>query len=339
MPEPGPVDAFPRFYNNPHVVELGRSPRWTISSTKAVPGKRVKTPLDVRCFLDGGTSKAGDLLPPGTVRGAFANDETCLVTLEELTERIPRAANCAFHVQGTTDGYLVLDIEKTCPPQEAARLLSIPGILYHEQSMSGRGFHLLMPLPDNFWHWPAAANKRVLQHPEKWWEILVEHWVTFTRQPIAPERIEELRPHVPAVAPTWNEVWEELAIDAEESVRVDFDMESDKPEIPNEEMLLHALTLQDHGRVPADFDNDASRFEFAVLGVLFHRLRRITENTPFPPGQELDEQDLVWLLYQGATKMLPHRSKHDELRNGMPFLLDRAATMMALRKGDATRRR
>jgi hypothetical protein len=39
--------------------------------------------------------------------------------------------------------------------------------------------------------------------------------------------------------------------------------------------------------------------------------------------------DRAWLLYQAALQALPSRPKHSERRNGRPFLLERAAAMVA----------
>lgn len=150
---------FPQFYGNPAIRALADASRWTISGQIGdddldVAGKPPtrKAPIDIRHLLDF-----------GRVRGAWALDERCLVTLDELTQAVPDAANNAFYLQALTDGLLVLDIEPDCPPHIAVDLLRLPGALYSELSMSGNGFHILAPLPQNFHDFPIASTKRVLR--------------------------------------------------------------------------------------------------------------------------------------------------------------------------------
>lgn len=295
----------------------------------------------MRCLLDGGVSRDGKPLLAGTVRGAFTNDETCLVTLDELTERFPRANNCAYYLRTVFDGYLVIDIEKDCPAAEAARLLAIKGALYTETSMSGSGYHVLMPMPKNFRDHPVAMAKRVLRHPEGWWEILLEHWITFTRNPIAPQRLDlllQLAEASPEPVPSWEELWTEAAFRARASTAAEVSVSVQKPTIPYEDVFLDALIEDGHDRDPSQFDGDLSRFEFSVMGVLHNRLDRVISYMPLPPDAEVDSFDdsaRAWLIYQAATRLLPARPKHAELRNDMPFLLDRAVAMIALRRGEA----
>lgn len=328
-----PVEHFPEFYQNPHIKALAGARRWTVSTQKPSEQFPNKAPLDMRCLLDGGTSKAGKPLPPGTVRGAFATDATCLVPLTEMTVRFPNAANVALYLRSGVDGYLVLDIEKDCPPQEAARLLAVPGALYSEVSMSGRGFHLLMPIPANLNDYPIGATKRVLRHPKGWWEVLLEHWVTFTRQPIPPQRRAEMAALAPDQPPTWEEVWAEVAADAAPNATVVIDVDAEDPGVPHADSLIKGIIGHGHGRSLADFDHDTSRFEFAVLGVYWVRLEKIIDTAAFPPGTDTEaftDSARAWLIYRAAEHALPHRAKHDETRNGLPYLLDRAVAMAAL---------
>lgn len=328
--------VFPSFYGNPHIQELAAAPRWTVSTTKASEEYRTKMPLDIRAYFYGGVSKDGKILGPGVIRGAFATDETCLFDLDELTTRLPEASNCAFYLQSSIDEYLVLDIEPTCPPAEAARLLAMPGALYVETSMSGKGFHLLMPVPKNFWDYPIAANKRVLKHPQGWWEILLEHWITFTRYEVSDVQRARMEALAPATPPTWEQVWEELADSVVASHSASVLIEAAKPGIPYEELLIKAVVSTGHGRDPKDFNHDLSRFEFSVLGVYLHRIEDIVANTSLPGVDPavFDDSMLAWIVYLAATKGIPHRLKHTETRNGLPFLLSQAQALISRRRGD-----
>lgn len=330
-----PRAEFPEFYDNPHIAVLATTEGWTVSTQEATERFPNKAPLDMRCLLDGGTSRSGDRLPPGTIRGAFKTDRTCLVTLDELTARLPRASNCAYYLRTFFDGYLVVDIEKTCPPEEAARLLAMPGALYSETSMSGKGYHLLMPRPANFHDYGPATRKRVLRHPQGWWEILLEHWVTFTRRQIPADVRERMQALAPEAPPTWEELWAEIADGAKDAAKADLEVDAEKPEIPFEEEIIALVTKRPHGKTKAEFHNDTSRFEFSALGVLWHRMGPAVGYYAYkaPKGTYTDSV-LVWLLYACAVKVLPHRAKHDTERGGMPYLWDRAANLVAARRGE-----
>src|SRR5699024_5582100 len=78
-----------------------------------------------------------------------------------------------------------------------------------------------------------------------------------------------------------------------------------------------------------DFDGDRSRWEFSILGTLYAEM--LTHLSLYGSlnltGYTSGEQ--TWLLYRAATEVLPERAKHAEARNGRPFLLDRAAALIA----------
>lgn len=308
-----PDALFPSFYTNPAVQVLAERSRWTVSD-------KDKTPINTR-----------ELMSTGRLWGAHEISDSCLVTLPELKEFLPNATNNAFYLQAQTDGLLVLDIEKACPPEVAAELLGMSETLYSELSMSGKGYHLLLPLPPNFWDFPLATGKKVLREEHGWYEILLDHWVTFTRNEVPYERY--LGPDEDSLpdTPVWAELYASLAELAVESASVDFDIAAEKPEIPREEQILELMTRQPHKRDLEKFHGDYSRWEFSILGVLYNRMAAIlvafkdVENHPY------DEGDQAWLLYQAAEKIIPHRDKHDEYRNDMPLLMNAAVSLIGRR--------
>lgn len=334
--QPDAHTAHPEFYENPHILALADEERWTVSSTRATEDRPSKFPLDVRCFVHGGLSSSGDPLPAGTIRGAFAHDETCLLTLDEMTRALPHTTNATFYLNTAMDGYVVVDIEKDCPPAEAARLLSMPEILYSEVSMSGKGFHLLMPVPENFWEYPDATGKLVLRHPMGWWEILLEHWITFTRQPIPEGRRLQMDTIAPDEPAKWTEVWAELAAGARAIASVEIDFDADKPDIPFEEEIVNAVVGHDHERSLKDYNDDRSSFEFAVLYTYYRRLDQMLSTGVFSDEivEAFDDSVRAWVIYLAAQKGLKPRSKHEESRNGMPFLLNEAVSMVSKRRAE-----
>jgi len=300
------------FFNNPTITRLAPQSRWTVSDVD-------KMPIDIR-----------ELAQTGRLRGAFEMSPLCLMPLSELCDFLPEAANHAYALNVHLDDCVVLDIEKTCPPELSAALLALPA-LYSEVSLSGLGYHLILPKPDNMDDFPIAAQKLKLRDDHGWYEILQCHWVTFTHRPVP-------RSHwanVPAFAPrTWEEVYAELA---NQAAQVQFDqatksaVTSDKPKIPGESDALAVMTRDAITKTPADFSNDTSRYEFSVLGTLYQRMSPMIPYLESEYETDFTANMQAWLLFEAAVQMVPHRSKHDEYRNGMPLLLNAATDLLARR--------
>lgn len=311
MSHTDPRVAYPGFYENPIISAIADVERWTVSDNE-------KVPINMR-----------ELLDRGRIWGAHEITSECLVTLDEMTERLPLAANNAFYLRAQTDGFLVLDIEKTCPPHIAAKLLTIPA-LYAERSMSGKGYHLVLPLPTNFWDYPIATGKRVLKEEHGWYEILLDHWVTFTRNVMPAGDL----PAPDLASDGWAELYAKLAGDAVEAPTSEFDVSTERPEIVRADQIIELMTRRGLEKCLDDFNGDSSRFEFSSLGTLYNRLSPIlVAIKDAEPAAEFDASAKSWLIYEAAAKLLPHRDKHDEIRNGMPLLLNAAVSLVARRLG------
>ncbi|WP_234431271.1 hypothetical protein [Streptomyces sp. NRRL F-5053] len=297
-------------------------------------------PIDARHLIEGCNPDCRHT--GGPLRGAFALDAQCLLTLDELTEALPTAANAAYYLQAQTDGLIVVDIEPNCPPDVAADLLQLPGIAYREVSMSGRGFHLVTPMPQNFHEFPVAAGKRVLREQHGWYEILFDHWCTFTRTPI-PDNIAGAAAAStrPAQFATVEALYADLAVKARQTSNASATAVSTgatMPDIPYAAKIIERTLPGDHQAFhdPARFDHDLSRWEFSVLARLYHRLR--AAQRPYESfGIAYSASDTAWLLHRAALDVLPFRPKHAQTRNGRPFLLDRAAALVAEREADDAR--
>ncbi|MFB7917055.1 hypothetical protein [Streptomyces sp. NPDC056061] len=344
MTPAGPRTWFSAFYDNPAIRTLGTACRWTISGRLGDLGtdgdeSDHKAPIDVRHLIDGCNPGCRHV---GALRGAFAPDATCLLTLDELTAAVPNAANAAYYLQAQTDGLIVIDIEPDCPPGIATDLLRLPGILYSELSMSARGFHLVAPVPTNLHGFPVAAGKRVLREEHGWYEILLDHWVTFTRSPV-PDRLVDRAAALtgPPQFSSVEELYAELAAKARESANasaVTVSTSGQMPDIPHAEKIVEQTLLSARGRLrqQSDFDHDMSRWEFSVIATLYHWMQ-VPLRTYSSFGMEYSSGDRAWLLYRAALDAIPARPKHSQLRNGRPFLLDRAAALVAEREAAETR--
>lgn len=320
-----PQELFPAFYGNPAISALARASRWTVSGRLGDDvGAKGKAPIDMRALLD-----------IGRVRGAWSVGDQCLVMLGELTAALPNAANAAYYLQAAVDGLMVIDVEPDCPAQIAANLLALPGLLYTETSMSGYGYHLVAALPDNFHHYDCASSKRVLREEHGWYELLLEHWVTFTRLPVHEDR-SQVRTQVPATAPfaSIEDLYASLASRAKASPSACAMMvgtDDEAPEIRGGEQIVERTLEGARPRMKGldDFGGDHSRWEFSILGTLFREMRRHLVVVGFRSFTTYSSSDQAWLLYKAALEAIPSRAKHEERRNGRPFLLDRAAAMVA----------
>lgn len=311
MTQIDPRSTYTEFYENPIIGAIADIERWTVSDNE-------KVPINMR-----------ELLDRGRIWGAHEISSECLVSLSEMTEKLPQAANNAFYLRAQTDGFLVLDIEKTCPPDVAAKLLTIPA-LYAERSMSGKGYHLILPLPANFWDYPIATGKRVLQEQHGWYEILLDHWVTFTRNVIPARSL----PEPDRGGSAWSDLYASLASAAVEAPTTEFDVSAERPEIVRVDQILELMTRRGLEKTLDDFNGDSSRYEFSSLGTLYNRLAPIlVAIKDAEPGADFDASAKSWLIYEAAARLIPHRDKHDEIRNGMPLLLNAAVSLVARRLG------
>ena len=309
--------AFPHFYTNEIITNvLGPMPIWTVSNPTS------KMPIDIRHLLDG----CNGCSHPEPVRGAWARDGRVLVTLDELTKGLPTAANCAMFIDAPSQGCVVLDIEKTCPPEERDRLLAI-GALYAETSLSGKGYHLVLPLPSSFPELSIAANKAVLKGPHGWWEILQSnHFVTYTRNP-TPVPVSST-----VDTELWDQVWRSVAEPANNKPVAARAANLDENTRPNHEWYDVVLLML----------IQRSRYEWAYAQYIYDKLNQLRlspDSIDVSPDKSLamntiviDETAATWLVYDVLTHYLDHRAKHDETREGMPLLLNLASRVVLTRE-------
>lgn len=287
-------NAFPAFYGNPMIQEMSMKPKWTFSKDKI--------PMDMFAFLK-----------LNKFEGCQTMFENSMVTLPELLAAIPNISNHAYYLDCYEDGYVCLDIEKTCPDDIKAKLLKTDYI-YGETSLSGQGYHLFYPDADFITDYPIAADKIVLKEEHGYYEVHRCHWVTFTRHTLKKSSGEE----------DFYAFYEQLCKEAKESARTDFDTTKQQPEIPLLDDIEGYMTgcLDGYQKTPEDFNNDLSKFEFGYFGYLYIRLYRLLESTKFQ-NETYDNNQRMWILYLLGKDHIPspHRKKHDEFRAGLPWFL------------------
>ncbi|EET78471.1 hypothetical protein [Corynebacterium tuberculostearicum] len=337
-----PKVIWPTFYKNETIQELGTTRRWSIST-------KDKMPIDVP-----------HLITTGMVRGAAIRqgcDQVC-VDLDTLVDSIPEAANHAYYLDSIVDRVIIVDIEKTCPKDVALSLLGmLPDALYSETSMSGKGYHLVMPLPENFNQWPDATARPVLKHPEGWFELLQRHWVTFTRNPIPDDIVAESRE---VIRVEWDTLWASLAekapgptavnglvITEEDLLPEDYNDEDAEVENQITEAVSESMQwLEEEGRLPdrENYGGDWSRYEFGRIAIIVQKvfkdiLYRIIAKKGADYVRRADHGGVhpgtvIRISTRVAREVLDHRDKHEQERDGMNFVMWRVTQNLELQDLD-----
>lgn len=243
------------------------------------------------------------------------------VSLPTLIALFPNVPNHAYHLDYETDGFVCLDIEPSCPDDLKQKLLQTPYI-YGEYSMSGKGFHLFFRTPDLIKDYPAAAVKTELKDDNRYFEILLNHWVTFTRNMIQPSAGTE----------SFDDIFETMCKAAEVIKRQEFDITKNQPEIPRWEMIKAFMqhTLDRYRKTPADFNGDVSSYEFGYAAYLYNKIDSLLESPIFRESRlTYDSNQRMWMVYLLIKDNLPYRDKHETFRDDIPLLLYTAKNVVA----------
>lgn len=360
------IKEHPEFYRNKTINRLADIPHWTFSGPVSLdapsdsPLKDRKAPINARAWVE------QQLWFPARP----ADADTQLYTLIDLVGLIPSLPNHAFHNNVDLTDVIILDIEADCPDETRDRLTTLlvdtpdhpSPVLYSETSMSGKGYHLVLPLPENYYEdaMQVAASKAKVQMPDRSHEILLRHWVTFTRNPVPDWVTNHARAWMdrhPDDIPTWTDIYAGIAAVAKPTILhtttnpAEIIAALDRRENPGENpdnadngadavdapgstrALVDRVTSEfrdSYDKTPDDFDNDMSRWEFSQLGKLSRVLiDKLTLDVTVGISPAVTPDDLTALLYLCALDVIPHRPKHDGRRSGMPFLLSQAQAMIA----------
>ena len=233
----------------------------------------------------------------------------CLTTLPSLIETIPDAVNHTYYINSYRDNFIILDVEKTCPDELKQEFLKLP-FIYGETSMSGQGYHLVFYKDDLFDNFPDLKSKTKMQDEDRYYEILINHWVTFTRNMIEP----------PAEPEGSISTWFNKLAENENQKMIDFDASEfeivDPKDIP-EYMFLYENTKKrtSYNKTLSDFKNDDSRYEFGYAGHIVAVLwKMLSLSNILRTGHEYTVSEKAQIAYDVFVDLIPHRSKHDSKR-------------------------
>lgn len=300
---------FPLYHNHSFIKSIENNCRWTISDKN-------KIPVNARVLIE-----------ERRIIGATTTDNTCLMTLPELCENIEHVtgsipANNAYYLDALIDNWVVLDIEPKCPKETLDRLLALPYI-YGELSLSGKGVHLIFPMPEIIKQYPIAQKKIAFKEEHGWYEILLCHWVTFTRKVIQPYNGDT------SDQSAFIELFRRMASEQKESIKSDITVtEFENLDIPGEEDLISLLGSQKYNKTLDSFNGDHSRYEFNYAMFLARKLEKLLCVTSIQQSfkamnysPEMLINIKAYLIYKTMLHNLEPRAKWGETRGGLPLLL------------------
>lgn len=320
-----PHVQFPNFYNNSAIQSIAHQRRWTISDNN-------KMPIDIR-----------NLVFNGMITGAHGIDhaDVELDTLDELTQHIPTAHNHAYYHRMLDTGFVIVDIEPSCPESYRNMLFQLPHV-YAETSMSGRGYHLIIPVSNDMRFSPVYAGLSAVKHDKGWVELLFDHWITFTRNDIDVVSSNTVSQHR----------WEQYVYDfvhefskkSHTNTKGDFSdnldfftgplYSVDYPLKAFEHHIDHVVSdvWRKNTKELSDFSYDTSRLEYSKISstlhacldhlYFFYTTRNCEYQLPHPDY-------LARWIYQAIyytsdlreEPIITYRDKHDSPRNGYPWIL------------------
>lgn len=300
------MSLYDDFRNNPFINSIAALEKWTVST-------KDKVPIDIKLFMY-----------QGRICGATHNDELSLASLDQVHQAIKEAVNHTFYLDALYDNFVVLDIEPSCSDDMKTKFLAMP-CLYCERSMSGKGLHMIFKLPgDILDKYPDAREKLVLKSKNKDFEILLNHYITFTGN------------QVPAIIgqddTLFREFFESMAQEQTSVIKAKVDIqilnEDEKP--PHSDIIISTLLshANEYKKRLEDFHGDHSNYEFAHITFLHYRLVKML-NISSLKSHAYTDSEKAWILYRVATEYFPYRPKHDEMRKNMPWLYYLASEVIA----------
>jgi len=289
------------------------SDKWCVSNSE-------KVPLDMFA------------LRKGFEWGASNNREhssyECYSDVEAFVKENPETYKVCSWLPMDGD-YAILDIESICPKEIRAKILESfeNDIIYLEMSMSGNGFHAIIP----------RKYEKTAKY-KKYAEILTNHHCTYTGNIInindainitietnldmSDEDMEDLQNLTdiydlfkkPAVTLSSNDsaTWQDYKTESQYLNGSHAD-------------LYNIMYNYEYPKTLEDFDMDYSRYEFGYAAALSCLIKRtapnmIDANARFY-NMHISKKSAALLIYFILKQKLQPRAKHDEYRNGLPWLL------------------
>lgn len=321
-----------QFKQNPLIAELACEPNWTMSDVQ-------KRPVNAKRYLE-----------TGLVTNAKWNDGSPLVTLDELDkDKNLNAVNRAYRLKARENLVIAIDVEPVAPDAMKRDVLNFPA--HYTESSTNGGVHLLIKVPkdcvtdENQY---LFQDLSVFKEPvpkdetrEAYYEVLFnDHFITFTK------RMDTRKPcadfeHDPVAKNKLKQFLDQLVVlDRERKKQRElakkYQIENIKAWIDNDKQMtvrqFIALEPFKNAKKQAlekhldDFGGDDSRYEMSVASCIASHVLRIhklaKDTISFRKiAASLSEQELIYAIYLLLKDVIPYREKHNETRQGLPWLI------------------
>ena len=285
---------------NQVIQKIKDNKRWTISDQNKVPINFVR------------------LRDLGRVEGAYMPDHTCLSTLEDVASFPFKNPKYAYFIRSEIDKICVLDIESSCPDDIKEWLLSVPH-LYAERSLSGLGYHLILDLPEEFDSYPDYIKNKISLSEKPYYEILLEHYVTFTGDEVDLSNREKTT--------SIDEVFQRLIKtqkkkEETKSVKISH---IDLEDIPKANEVILIVNNNTNEIDPSRYLNptgevDNSKYEYAYACAILRQTKRVLKLNKFK-NLKYDDNKIITLSAKILESRLTYRKKHSTTRSNIPWLL------------------
>ncbi len=316
------VQSNKEFMKNELIQDLADDNRWTVSDLK-------KRPVDAKYLLE-----------TYNVRNARVLDEPYpLVSLHDLNadENLTHT-NRTYRLNAQNNNVIVIDVEPEASDEMLQFAVDFPA---HQTEISTNGgVHLLIKLPDSVItpENEYLLTSTVIKSPNNDYEIIAnDHYITFTKRlvydkPVAdyennPEDFERLKTfldniiEIDAEAQRERELKRKMAIDFDDS-----DIHTDSvAKLIDSDLFIDFMERQSD-KTPDDFGGDMSSYEASIATACAGHVYRFTQKLPYTielkhTFEHMTENDWIYTAFKMAEFVIPFRDKHDEYRNGLPWLL------------------
>lgn len=325
------------FIQNPLVNHLANEPYWTVSDDN-------KRPVNARLLLD-----------TGNVYNAKFDGEWPLVTLHELDkDQNLQAVNRAYRLRARENRVIAIDVEPGAPEYMKQDVLEFPAHMT-ELSKNG-GVHLLILVPEDlinpenrYMFDDLSVFKEPVPKPEDpaekprdaYFEVLFnDHFVTFTKRMLTekacidydqnPEAKAMLARFLDGIVQMDKQRKKERELAKQYRIGMMKNLIDEEKEKAIESFIsikpFEKAREQAENKSASDFGEDYSRYEMSVAnGLAFHTIRvhKLAEDTISfrEMATSLNDQDLAYAIYLLLKEAVPYRDKHEETRDGLPWLL------------------
>lgn len=338
-----PMNTFPMvhpllFSQNPLISKLSADPNWTVSDNK-------KRPVNAKILLETYQLFNAKL---------DEKKDWPLVTLPELdADKNLDCVNRAYRLRARENRVIAIDVEPIAPNWMKHQVLNFPA-QYTELSKNG-GVHALILVPEylinednrylfddlSVFKEPVPKDNNGKDLRSAFFEVIFnDHYLTFTKRmltekpcadyendPVARQFLVSFLINILEMdqkRKAEREVIRQYQIDMIDR-ELDEKKQADIRSFLNMEIFEKARSKSIE-RKANDFAGDTSRYEMSVAsGIAYYVIQNhkiaLDTNSSRELAESLSEKDLAYAIYLMLKDVVPHREKHDEYRNDMPWLL------------------